>query len=484
MQSNQRKLAKNAAIYSVFTLLQRGLGFFLLPVYTTVLATEQLGIISTATAVISFLVLFFGLSLRGSTAFYYYEYKDNKLAYLKKIYGTNVLFILLFTILGIAFLLATKTLILDKLFENIAFSPYVLLALASIFLQPIYFFYQALLKAKQQARKAALLDFVYFGVMISLTLVLILGFQFEAEGALLANAVASLFVFILSLVGLYKEITICFIPELLKKSLRYSLPLLPHNLSGWAMNMIDKIMLNAINSLSVVALFDVGSQIGKVVNMISLGVNSAYAPWFFDQVKNDTNSKKNIVSVTQKIVLLYVVVGVAVSWLAPELLKMISKPDYHESWIVVPLIATAFVINGFYFTFSSVFFLEKTKYLPLLTISGAIVNIILNYFLIQHYGFLGAAIASLLTKIFFTALTYYFSQRLYHIPYNLKIILSFVVLGFLVSAATYIVQPMLEPYNMWVVAGIKLLILATFGGYFVLKNVSEFKKIIKKKHGS
>ena len=116
MQSNQRKLAKNAAIYSVFTLLQRGLGFFLLPVYTTVLATEQLGIISTATAVISFLVLFFGLSLRGSVAFYYYEYKDNKLDYLKKLYGTNVVFILLFTFIGIIFLVLTKSFLLDFIF--------------------------------------------------------------------------------------------------------------------------------------------------------------------------------------------------------------------------------------------------------------------------------------------------------------------------------------------------------------------------------
>ena len=83
MERKQSKLAKNAAIYSVFTLLQRGLGFFLLPVYTTVLATEELGIISTATAIISFLVLLFGLSLRGSTAFYYYEYKDEQPTFMK-----------------------------------------------------------------------------------------------------------------------------------------------------------------------------------------------------------------------------------------------------------------------------------------------------------------------------------------------------------------------------------------------------------------
>lgn len=336
MERKQSKLAKNAAIYSVFTLLQRGLGFFLLPVYTTVLATEELGIISTATAIISFLVLLFGLSLRGSTAFYYYEYKDEQPTFMKKLFGTSVVFVLFVTLLGIAIMLLAKPWLLDPLFENIDFYPYVILSLISIFFQPLYFFYQSLLKAKQQAKKAAILDFAFFGIMIGLTLILILGYGFGAEGALLANAIASFIVFLMSLVGLRREIVVCFIPKLLKKALKYSLPLLPHNLSGWAMNMVDRIMLNAINSLSVVALFDVGSQIGKVVNMISLGVNSAYAPWFFDQVKNEGNSKRNIVIVTQKIVLLYVVIAVAVSWLAPELLKVISKPEYHESWTVVP----------------------------------------------------------------------------------------------------------------------------------------------------
>ena len=480
MENKQRKLAKNALVYSFFTLLQRGLGFFLLPVYTTVLATEELGIISTSSAIIAFFVILFGVALRGSTAFYYYEFKDSNLPYLKKLYGTNVIFILFISTACIGLLLLTKEWLLASLFENIAFSPYIQLSLASMFLQPLYFFYQSLLKAKQQARKAASLDFVYFGVMVGVTLLLILGFGFKAEGALLANAVASFLVFCLSLIGLYKEVNWSFSRTILKKTLAYSLPLLPHNISGWAMNMIDKVMLNAINSLSVVALFDVGSQIGKVVNMISLGVNSAYAPWFFEQVKNDANSKENIVNVTQKIIGIYVIIAVTVSWLAPELLQLISKPEYLESWVVVPIIATAFVINGFYFSFSSVFFLEKTKYLPLLTISGALVNVALNYFLIQEYGFLGAAYASIITKVFFTALTYYFSQRIYYIPYNLKSLITLILLGFLLSIIPYGIQDYFFGMSIWAAIAIKLGILVIFGGYFLYKNLQDVKKLMKR----
>ncbi len=482
MENTKGKLAKNAAIYSFFTLLQRGLGFFLLPVYTTVLATSQLGIISTATAVISFMVILFGLSFKGATTFYYYEYKDEQKEYLKKILGTSVSSILLFTFFGIGILLLTKAWILDLLFENIDFYPYVILSLISIFLQPIYFFYQSLLKAKQEAKKASFLDFGYFGIMVGLTLILILGFGFKAEGALLANAIASLWVFIVSIIGLRKDISICLVPAILKKLMKYSLPLMPHNLSGWAMNMVDRIMLNLMDSLSVVALFDVGSQIGKLINIVSLGVNSAFAPWFFDQVKNDPNSSQNIAKVTNKIVLLYVCLAVCVSWLSPELLTIVSAPEYYQSWKVVPLIAMAFVINGFYFSFSSIFFLEKTKYLPLLTIMGAAANIVLNYFLIKSYGFMGAAYASILTKIFFTILTYIVSQRLYPIPYQTNKIFIIILIGSILCFTPYFLQERLEAFSLGVVILVKCLFLATFGGYLIYTNLASLRILLKKKN--
>ena len=238
MESNTKKLASNALVYGLFGLLQKGLGFFLLPVYASLLDTDELGIISTSTAVISFLVILFGLSLRGSTAYYYYKFKDQDIDYVKKFFGTNFSFILLFTVFGILLLFLGKEWVLEVLFKNIPFKPYVLLSLASVLLQPTYLFYQSILKAKHQAKKASLLDFLFFGTMASITITLIVVFNFKAEGALLANSIASFLVFIVSLIGIRKEITLCLDFAILKTSLKYSLPILPHNLSGWAMNMV------------------------------------------------------------------------------------------------------------------------------------------------------------------------------------------------------------------------------------------------------
>jgi len=458
MLSNKKKLAKNSLVYAFFTLLQKGFAFFLIPLYTTQLSTEEYGLLGIVMAAVPFLVLIAGLSLRGSTAYFYYEYRDHN-KYLRKLWGTSFTFLLVISFLFVLILWLTKNFLLNVFLEDIPFYPYLFLALISICTQPTYYFFQSILKAKQLANKAAIFDFIYFFIIVVLTLIFILGFNFKAEGALLALAIANISFFVISLVYIFKEVDLGLNLKLLKKSLKYSLPIVPHNLSSWAMNLADRLILNNISTLSLVGIFDIGAQIGKLINVITLGVNSAYSPWFFEQLKTDKNNKKNIAEITVKIVLLYVLVAIAISWLSPELLRLISSKAFFGAWKVVPFIAFAFVINGFYYSFSNVFFLEKTKYLPIITGVGAIINVSLNFILIPLYGIMGAAIASISSKLVFSAMAYWQSQRLFFIPYDLKKIILLIGLGFLISCFVFLFQDFLSKFNVLLTIAFKILIL-------------------------
>lgn len=455
MSQNKKKLAKNSLVYALFTLLQRGFAFFLIPLYTTQLSTEEYGILGIVMAAIPFFVLIAGLSLRGSTGYFYYEYKDENKEYLKKLWGSSFTMVILTSFVIATVLWLSKIYILDYFFKDIPFYPYLLLALISVATQPVYYFYQSMLKAKQEANRAALLDFIYFLFIVSLTIILILFLKFKAEGALLALAISNIIFFVYSVYGASKDIIFCLDKELLKKVLRYSLPILPHNLSAWAMNLADRIILNTLSTLSLVGLFDIGSQLGKLINVITLGVNSAYSPWFFEQLKKSKDNRKIIANVTEKIVMLYTLVGITISWLSSELLVLISNESFHSAWKVVPFIGFAFVVNGFYYSFSNVFFLEKTKYLPIITGTGAIINISLNFILIPMYGIMGAAYANVLSKSIFAAIAYLVSQRLFYIPYKIKRIIIIICTGLAVSCLPYFFQNNIKHLNVWVLILLK-----------------------------
>lgn len=458
--NQQGKLAKNSIIYAVFTLLQRGFAFFLIPLYATQLTTSEYGVLGIVMAAIPFFVLIAGASLRGSTAFFYYEYKNSKPDYLKKLWGSSFSFVLILSFVLVGLMWLTKTIFLEIFIKDVPFYPFLFLALLSICTQPAYYYYQSILKAKQLAKQAAFLDFIYFFTIISLTILFILGLGLKAEGALLALAIANMLFFIYSIYGAAKDVVFCIDKNLLRKALKYSLPIIPHNLSAWAMNLADRLILNNLTTLSVVGLFDIGSQIGKLINVVTLGVNSAYSPWFFEQLKKPDNDIKVISSITHKIVLLYVIIATSLSLLAPELIQLISNETFHSAWNVVPFIAFAFVVNGFYYSFSNVFFLEKTKYLPIISFIGAIINIGLNFLLIPFYGIMGAAVACLFSKVIFSAIAYTQSQKLYFIPYNIFYILGVIFIGFILSCTPYILQRHIQHFNIWVVIGVKITFLS------------------------
>jgi len=470
-------LLKNSFIYSLFILLQRGLSFFLLPLYTIYLTKNQYGILSLLMAAIPFFVLIAGMSLRGSTYYYYYLYKNNN-KYLKKLYGTCFTFLLIFTLIFTLLLVSCKELLIDYFFKGIDFCPYLLLAFLSVLFQPAYFYYQSYLKGKQLATLSATLDFIYFIILISLTLVFVLIFNMQAEGVLLALAIANFMIFVVTIIKFSKDIEYGLNLRLLKKSLSYSLPILPHNLSSWAMNLADRIILNSLTTLEVVATFDIGAQIGKLINIVTLGVNSAYSPWFFEQTKLDNFGKNKLAKTAEGIVFFYIFCSIVISWFSPEIINIISKNGYDESWKVVPLISYAFAINGFYFCFSNVFFLDKTKVLPLLSLAGAVINISINLYLIPRMGFIGAGLASLFSKLLFCFIAYRVSQRYYRIPYNIfKIIIAFAI-GAIMVGSVFVVQPNISELNVWIRVTLKTLCLFMLIAPILLTNRNKIKEVI------
>ena len=479
MASEERRLIKNSAIYSVFTLLQRGFSVILLPIYTFYLSKEEYGILSLMLAVIPFFALIFGLSIRGSTAYFYYEYKEDK-KYLKRLLGTNFTLVVLVSVTCIVSIVLFRNWWSSFIFDDIPFSPYVILALISTLFQPGYLFYQSLLKAKQEANRSAKLDSAYFILVVVLTVVFIIGFKMQSEGALLALAIANFSVFIYGAINISQELTYCIDLKNVKKTLKYSLPILPHNLSGWAMDLADRFILNKISTLEVLASFDLGAQVGKLINIITLGVNQAYGPWFIQQTKSNDDNSKMLAKTAEKLSLLYIAIAVALSWIAPELIRLIGHSSYSDSWTVVPFIAFAFSINGFYFCFSSVFFLNKTKYLPILTISGAIVNVAINLLLIPFFGILGAAIARLISRILFILLTLHVSQKLYYIPYKKLFIFGMNFFGFGLASLIYIVQPLIEFYNVWGLISIKTILIVLFVSPVIIMNRKILKNLLKK----
>ena len=78
-----------------------------------------------------------------------------------------------------------------------------------------------------------------------------------------------------------------------------------------------------------------------------------------------------------------------------------------------------------------VFFKDKTVFLPVASLTGAFVNIVLNIILIPKLGIMGAAYTTVIGYFIMLAILYYLSSRIYKIRYELgRIFLAAVFTGF------------------------------------------------------
>ena len=192
----------------------------------------------------------------------------------------------------------------------------------------------------------------------------------------------------------------------IKHLLLFGLPLIPHVLSSVAIMYTDKLMLSAMINIEANGIFSVGFMVGQVIGLIQNSFNQAWVPWVFNVLKkNDEKDKSKIVKYTY-----YYFLGILlltlVLWVFTPLIYSIIGKAFASSITLVFWISLGFAFNGMYKMVSVYFFyLEKTKQLAIISFTSAIINVLLNLWLIPMYGILGAALSTMtamFTQFLFT----------------------------------------------------------------------------------
>lgn len=405
------KLLVNSFIYTVFNVLQKAISFFLLPLYTIYLTPEDYGITNVLTSSAALLTFLYTFSIQAASTRFNFKYSKNP-NLVKKIWGTNFVFILINSTFWVIITILTYHYTLIYLIGNeVEFVPYVLICLLNCALAPVFLYYQIYLQAKQQAKQFAINNFLNFLTSLLLNILFVVFFKLKALGVLLSMLIVTTLFGIYAIYRLYKDVSFCLKPKLLKISLQYSIPMIPHSLSGWLNGMLDRIFINRLVNLSSVGLYSISSQFGLIVNMLGFGINQAYSPWFFKRHGTD-EGRKLISNVADLGIAGLSIVGFAISIFSSEILSLMTTSKYHEVWPSVILLVHANLFDCLYYFYVAVLFLDSTRLLSCISISAALLNCIVNYFLISHYGYFGASLSYLIVQILLSVFVFLSASRI------------------------------------------------------------------------
>ena len=428
------KTGKLSIIYTFANLLRQGISFLLLPLLTRLLNPFDYGVISTVGSITQILSILFTLSVQSAIFRYYFDHKDNE-EELKVFFGTAITFIFINSCLFSFIFLFCGKYIFKLILNEIPFFPYVVIGILTLIFLPFTEIYFSILQANQQAKKYSYYSILRTFITLIFNLVLIIGFNLKAEGMLLGTLISALFFFIFSLYEMRKYIKIGINRSYLKKILKYSLPIIPHNVSGCIKGLTDKYFLNQMVGTMFVGYYFLGAKFALLIGIITESFSKSIKPDFFKALKdNDKLKISSIIKITKIYSYVLCMIALIMSVFSFEIITLFASTNFIESYRILPFLVFNGVLQGFYvyLVIPLVFDQKTVKYVSIITIFGLILNIFFTFIGIRYFGYIGSALSTLFTKYISTLLIYVIQKKIINIDFcffeiNLIFIVTFIV---------------------------------------------------------
>ncbi len=414
-----RGLARGSILYSIGFVLPRIGTFLLLPIYVTVLSTEDFGAIALVASVAQLVANILRMGLDGALMRMHFDSADHD--------AQNRLIATVATVTGLVAaggsLIAAGLayLFFSTLFVGLPFMPFGAMAALLSFTFTFQYLPATVFRAREEPTRFLAFTGGAFLVTAVVTLVLLLVVRMGVTGALLGQLAGGIFVVVVSAVMLLHAGGPSIDRRLAREALRFGLPLVPHALSGWLLNVSDRWMLSFLLPMSTAAarsaigVYSLGYQLAYAIDLLAQSFNAAWVPFFY-RYGGSRLGPRILREMTTLVMAGFAALAAVLALNASLVVTVIAQPAFADAADLIPVLTVAFLAHVFYITVVTViFFQRRTGILPVITATSAAVNVVTNVVLIPRLGVMGAAWATLVAFSFMAVTTYLAARRTYRL---------------------------------------------------------------------
>lgn len=386
---NYKKLGKNVGLIAIGTFSSKLLTFFLVPLYTTALSTEEYGTADVIFVTINLLLpVFTAVIFEAMLRFALDHNYDNRavLAAGTLINGVGILLfllcspiILLFPDIKQYYVLFVFCFIARVIYENL-----------------IYF-----LRGIDQVKMCALGGICSTALMITLNIVFLLWFRWGVTGYMLAtglsSAITSMMLIFLSRIYKMMQGIKQVDPRTVKEMLRYSLPMVPNSISWWITNSSNKYILSFFHGAGMTGLFSVAHKIPSLVSTVSSMFEKA---WQISSVEDfgSESSKKFYQDICSKYAAVQMICTSGVILFSDLFARILFQKAFYEARAFVPILVVGAMFHSLSAFFGTIYTAAKqTRFLFVSTLVAGVANIAMSFLLIPQWGAYGASVATLIS---------------------------------------------------------------------------------------
>lgn len=414
-------LFKNTVLISIGLLLPKFFSFLTLPLITSSITSDDLGIYDIMLSSIFLLSPIISLMLYQSLFRYLIDAKNT-------LERSNIITNSIFPSLLIILILYIICLVVFDFNLNKNLNYFILYFIVSLVWEFLINFLRGLKFIKLYIIAIVGASFMSTFLILIFHVFKILTFYNLMISYILSNLIFILYVLIRTPFIRLINFQLISIKEI-SRLLRYSFFLIPNHISWWIVGLSDRYLITLLLGFSQNGIYSISN---KIPNLFSFGFSAYSLSW--QQAASDisqSSSKKIFFSESfLNLVPLMTGLFIILNAFLPFLFELLISPTYASSYQYVTILLLAMYFSSFGSFYGGILVGEKkTTIIGLSSIIAAILNIILNLLFIKEFGLYAASITTLIS--FFALATYrgYFIQKINLIVHNFSyIILNLIII--------------------------------------------------------
>ncbi len=429
--SKSKDLFKNTVIIFLGTLCTKIISFFLLPLYTGVLSTEEFGIVDLLSTYIALGVPIITLQIEQAVFRYLIDVREKKEKQ-KSVVSSAFVFVLVTISLLVAAILLLFFIKPEIPFKMWLLSNFVIATFASLFLQ--------ITRGLGDNKTYAFGSFLTASATVILNVLLITVFELGAKGLLISMFLANLIstIYLVVKQKLYKLIAFnCFEKNQLKELLKYSVPLIPNAISWWLVNASDRTIISFVLGIGANGIYSVANKFSGVYIMLYNVFNIAWTESASLAIE-DEDKETFFESVINKAFDAFSALCVGIISIMPFVFNFFVNESYGAAYQQIPILMLASLCNVVVGLISTVYVAKKlTKEVAKTSVLAAIINVGVNLILVNKIGLYAASISTAVAYFTMMLFRYFDVQKHIKIRFNNAVITFTILLMAFVLYAYY-----------------------------------------------
>lgn len=388
----ENNLAKNTILLSIGTILNKGLIFLMIPIFSKWLSIDEYGNFDLLCTYITMLIPILSLSA-GDGMFRYGVEKRGKD---KKIYITSGLILYLIGIIFFGICLFIINIFINKFI----LVPFYLMLICEYFNNYLQYYLRTIKKLNVYSFTSIISTVVTFLVVTILVKFfnyglygIIYGYSF---GYLIANIVIIIFT------QYFNYLTLKINKNYIKDIINFSIPLVLNNISWWIVNASDRTIINIFLNSTANGIYAIAYKIPNFCSSVFSVFGIAWQETAIDTI-NFKNRKKYYSDVFNKMLILITSLCLMLLAFNFAFFEFVFDNKYYSGGMYAPILITSIIFSTISQFYGGIqISLKQSKNNGISTVFGAIVNIIVHLLLIKYIGLYAAALSTLISSITIT----------------------------------------------------------------------------------